>query len=274
MHWTLKATFPWWSANFSLYIQTNSWSLLLLTSSSTQITSFNLTNLLYLYQVYSGATPLTTYKVVDNIINDELFISDSSTLRFDGFYSLDEDKIGPFYTANDTEIATQTLMESLVLAPDKNNYINFESINTNFGVADTNIALSNGYYLIKGNSYFKFDIDLYFESDLVLTQTVKIKLVNQFGEWLLAHAGPRKFRNTVEYLQSPRSNLAGLAAAFEAWALLHDIKMDVLQQLDLQHPGQEGWVMATPAGIAKAVNRLAGGFTAANRELNQPKQAA
>ena len=144
--------------------------------------SFNLTNLLYLYQVYSGATPLTTYKVVDNIINDELFISDSSTLTFDGFYSLDEDKIGPFYTANDTEIATQTLMESLVLAPDKNNYINFESINTNFGVADTNIALSNGYYLIKGNSYFKFDIDLYFESDLVLTQTVKIKLVNQFGD--------------------------------------------------------------------------------------------
>ena len=32
------------------------------------------------------------------------------------------------------------------------------------------------------NNYFKFDIDLYFESDLVLTQTVKIKLVNQFGD--------------------------------------------------------------------------------------------
>jgi hypothetical protein len=96
------------------------------------------------------------------------------------------------------------------------------------------------------------------------------QLVDQFGAWLLAKAGPRKFKNTVEYLQSPRSNLAGLAAAFEAWGLLHDIKMDILQQLDLQHPGQEGWVMATPAGMAKAVNRLAGGFTAANRQINNP----
>ena len=148
--------------------------------------SFNLSKLLYLYQVYSGATPLTTYKVVDNILNDELFISDSSSLTFDGFYSLDEAKIGPFYTANSTEIATQTLIESLYLAPDKDNYINFESINTNFGISDTNIGLSNGYYLIKGNSYFKFDIDLYFESDLVLTQTVNIKLLNQFGD--LIHA--------------------------------------------------------------------------------------
>jgi hypothetical protein len=62
-----------------------------------------------------------------------------------------------------------------------------------------------------------------------------------------------------------------MAAAFTAWGLLHDIKMDVLQQLDLQHPGQEGWVMATPSGMAKAVNRLAGGFTAANREINNPE---
>jgi hypothetical protein len=100
------------------------------------------------------------------------------------------------------------------------------------------------------------------------------QLVNQFGEWLLNKAGPRKFKNTVEYLQSPRSNLAGLAAAFEAWSLLHDIKMDMLQQLDLQHPGQEGWVMATPAGLAKAVNRLAGGFTSANRHVNNPELAA
>ena len=100
------------------------------------------------------------------------------------------------------------------------------------------------------------------------------QLVDQFGAWLLAKAGPRKFKNTVEYLQSPRSNLAGLAAAFEAWGLLHDIKMDVLQQLDLQHPGQEGWVMATDAGMAKAVNRLAGGFTQANRQINNPELAA
>ena len=99
-------------------------------------------------------------------------------------------------------------------------------------------------------------------------------LLADFGPWLQQRVTPKKFKNIVEYLQSPRSNLAGMAAAFTAWGLLHDIKMDVLQQLDLQHPGQEGWVMATPAGMAKAVNRLAGGFTAANRQINNPELAA
>jgi hypothetical protein len=96
-------------------------------------------------------------------------------------------------------------------------------------------------------------------------------LVADFGPWLQQRVTPKKFKNIVEYLQSPRSNLSGMAAAFTAWGLLHDIKMDVLQQLDLQHPGQEGWVMATSAGMAKAVNRLAGGFTAANRQINNPE---
>ena len=99
-------------------------------------------------------------------------------------------------------------------------------------------------------------------------------MLADFGPWLQQRVTPKKFRNIVEYLQSPRSNLAGMAAAFTAWGLLHDIKMDVLQQLDLQHPGQEGWVMATPAGMAKAVNRLAGGFTAANRQRNNPETVA
>ena len=99
-------------------------------------------------------------------------------------------------------------------------------------------------------------------------------LLDDFGPWLQQRVTPKKFRNIVEYLQSPRSNLAGMTAAFAAWGLLHDIKMDVLQQLDLQHPGQEGWVMATPSGMAKAVNRLAGGFTAANRQINNPELSA
>jgi hypothetical protein len=97
-------------------------------------------------------------------------------------------------------------------------------------------------------------------------------LIAGFGPWLQSTQSPRKFANIVEYLQSPRSNLEGMAAAFESWALLHDIKMDILRQLDLQHPGQEGWVMATAGGMAKAVNRLAGGFTSANRAVNNPDQ--
>jgi hypothetical protein len=99
-------------------------------------------------------------------------------------------------------------------------------------------------------------------------------LLTDFGPWLQQRVTPKKFNNIVEYIQSPRSNLDGMAAAFTAWALLHDIKMDILQQLDLQHPGQEGWVMATGSGMAKAVNRLAGGFTQANREINNPKAPA
>ena len=100
------------------------------------------------------------------------------------------------------------------------------------------------------------------------------QLLAQFGPWLQQKITPKKFNNIVEYLQSPRSNLGGMAAAFTAWELLHDIKMDILGQLDLQHPGQEGWVMATPGGMAKAVNRLAGGFTAANRQINNPEPVA
>ena len=99
-------------------------------------------------------------------------------------------------------------------------------------------------------------------------------LLSEFGPWLQQRVTPKKFNNIVEYLQSPRSNLNGMAAAFTAWELLHDVKMDILGQLDLQHPGQEGWVMATNAGMAKAVNRLAGGFTAANRQLNNPEPVA
>lgn len=95
-------------------------------------------------------------------------------------------------------------------------------------------------------------------------------LANGFGDWLQKTQTPSKYANIFEYLTSPRSNVTAIEKAFEAWSLLHDIKMDVLQQLDLQHPGQEGWVMATPAGMGKAVNRMAGGFTSANRARNNP----
>jgi hypothetical protein len=48
--------------------------------------------------------------------------------------------------------------------------------------------------------------------------------------------------------------------------------MDILKQADLEHPGQEGWVMATPAGYAKAVNRFdPNAFAAQNRQRNNPQ---
>jgi len=96
-------------------------------------------------------------------------------------------------------------------------------------------------------------------------------LLSGFGEWLQNKVTPRKFNNIVEYLNSPASNKEGLAAAFTIFILLHDLKMDILRQLDLKDPGHEGWVMATPAGYAKAVNRF--DFTARNRAQNNPQQA-
>jgi hypothetical protein len=97
-------------------------------------------------------------------------------------------------------------------------------------------------------------------------------LLPEFGEWLKSKVTPQKFRNIVEYLQSPTSNTQAMAAAFTAFLLLHDIKMDILKQADLEHPGQEGWVMATPAGYAKAVNRFdPNAFAAQNRQQNNPQ---
>ena len=93
-------------------------------------------------------------------------------------------------------------------------------------------------------------------------------LLPGFGEWLQTKVSPRKFGNIVEYLNSPASNAGALSAAFTLFLLLHDLKQNVLQQLDLKNPGHEGWVMATDAGYAKAVNRF--DFTARNAAQNNP----
>ena len=81
-----------------------------------------------------------------------------------------------------------------------------------------------------------------------------------FGQWLQTNVTPRKYNNIVEYLQSPRSNVLGMSVAFAIWNKLHELKQDLQRQLDVQRPGQEGWVFATPAGRAKLVSRTAGGF--------------
>ena len=96
-------------------------------------------------------------------------------------------------------------------------------------------------------------------------------LLPGFGEWLQTKVTPKKFANIVEYLNSPASNSGALSAAFTLFMLLHDLKLDILRQLDLKDPGHEGWVMATDAGYAKAVNRF--DFSARNAAQNNPQQA-
>jgi hypothetical protein len=95
------------------------------------------------------------------------------------------------------------------------------------------------------------------------------QLLSEFIKWLETKVTPQKFKNIIEYLRSPTSNIQALSAAFAAFLLLHDLKEDLRSQLDLQHPGQEGWVMATPKGYAKLVGRFVPtSFAALNREKN------
>jgi hypothetical protein len=91
-------------------------------------------------------------------------------------------------------------------------------------------------------------------------------ILQDFFNWLKVTVTPKKYNNILEYTQSPRSNMSGLSAAFAAFVLLHNIKMDILQQLDRQVPGQEGWVVTVPGGVVKFVNRFE--FTRANRLAN------
>jgi hypothetical protein len=93
-------------------------------------------------------------------------------------------------------------------------------------------------------------------------------LLPGFGTWLQGKVTVPKYNNIANYVNDP-ARKAGMQAAFEAFLLLHEIKMDMLQQLDRQEPGHEGWVLATPAGRAKLVNRF--GFSAGNRILNNPE---
>lgn len=91
-----------------------------------------------------------------------------------------------------------------------------------------------------------------------------------FGKWLRDPANgvsARKYQNIVEYLTNPASNVLGMQTAFDIWNMLHSVKTQVQRQLDLQQPGHEGWVLATPAGRAKLVSRVSGGYADPQRKL-------
>jgi len=98
------------------------------------------------------------------------------------------------------------------------------------------------------------------------------QLIVEFGDWLRNRVTPRKFYNIVEYLNTPATNTEALAAAFLAFELLHELKMQLKGQADAQFPGQEGWVIATPDGYAKLVGRFEPeAFAALNRIRNNPQ---
>ena len=151
---------------------------------NSELYSINLTKSLNLSHIFSGATPQETYKVKDNIVDDQLFISDSISVNFDGFYNLDETKTGPFYTLNDDGIFVHTLENSVLLPPNTDTIISIQSLNENFTTIGNDLTLVNtnpGYYLISKNSFLDFKFDLYFESVQNINQTVQIKLINGLG---------------------------------------------------------------------------------------------
>lgn len=97
------------------------------------------------------------------------------------------------------------------------------------------------------------------------------QLVLGFLQYLEETQTPQKYARIIQYLKESPTNQTALAAAFRAFELLHDLKVDIQEQGDLAHPGQEGWVLATPSGYAKAVGRFSKkAFAALNRARNNP----
>jgi hypothetical protein len=92
-------------------------------------------------------------------------------------------------------------------------------------------------------------------------------LLNGFLEWIEGNVGALKYKRINEYLDSPSSNGDALKAVFEIFLLLHELKMESLLQLDRQHPGHEGWVLNSPDGRVKLVDRFV--FSHGNKLFNK-----
>ena len=151
---------------------------------STPSIPINLSKVINLNYVFSGATRNNTYLVENNVINNTLYVSDGFTLNFNGFYPVNNTQIGPFYVPNSDEALIQTLNETLDLIPNQSNYVSIQSLNTNFDSASDDLTLipnNTGYYLVNQNSYLKFNITLYFTTQYFNNQTVKVRLVNNYG---------------------------------------------------------------------------------------------
>lgn len=149
-----------------------------------RVTSINLTKSLNLDYIFSGKTRDTTYLVENNVIGNQLYVSDSLNLNFDGFYPVKLENVGPFYVPRTDEILIHTLNEQLELVADQSNYVSIQSLNTNFTISGHDLTLvetNPGYYLITKNCYLKFDIELYFTTDYFNEQTVKVRLMTGLG---------------------------------------------------------------------------------------------
>lgn len=144
--------------------------------------SINLTKSLNLKHIFYDEEPLKTFVAKDKIVDNNIFISDDLELTFDGLYAINQYKVGPFYTQNIDETFIHTLEEKIDLTPNNNNYISIRSLNENFKFTSDDISLSNnrsnGYYLVKKDSFLTFEFSLYFTSNYNVEQFVTIQLLN------------------------------------------------------------------------------------------------
>jgi hypothetical protein len=168
----------------------------------------NLSKTINLDYVFSGITRNDTYLVQNNVINNTLYVSDSFNLNFDGFYPVNNTQVGPFYVPKSDETLIQTLNDTLDLIPNQSNYVSIQSLNTNFDSASADLTLvpnNTGYYLINQNSYLKFNIILYFTTEYYNNQSVKVRLVNNYGvvineqEFLISGSNTAD-QNMVEFI--------------------------------------------------------------------------
>lgn len=158
------------------YIQTVN-----ITDPNSSTLTVNLTKALNLEHVFSGTTPALSYRVTDNILNNQLYLSDGIGISMEGLYPVDPTKIGPFYTPLTDNVFAHTLGESLPLSANTDNFVSIQSLNDNFvSVADEiSLIKSNpGYYLITKSCFLNFNFTLFFESLANILQTVRIRLVN------------------------------------------------------------------------------------------------
>jgi len=143
--------------------------------------SINLTKSLNLVHIFSGSTPATTYRVNDTVVGNQLFVTDSIGLSFDGFYPVNPNYVGPFYTPKDDSIFIHTLQDTLTLALNSNNAVSIQSLNDNFNSIGNDLTLiktNPGYYLVTKSNFLTIKLKLYFESQSNIDQTVKIQLLN------------------------------------------------------------------------------------------------
>lgn len=143
--------------------------------------SFNLTKSLNLVHVFSGTTPATTYRVNDTVVGDQLYVSNSIGLTFEGLYPVNPAYVGPFYTPKEDSVFIHTLQDTLTLALNTNNAVSIQSLNDNFNSVGTDLTLiktNPGYYLVTKSSFLTINIKLYFESQSNIAQTVRIQLLN------------------------------------------------------------------------------------------------